>query len=83
MFSGSGITERQLRILSDVWVCRESKMVPLIGSINDITYVSASIHNNNKIPTAIPMFSGSGYKIRLMWRLLDMWICEESKDGAY
>ena len=29
--------------------------------MNDITYISACIHDSNEIPTAIPMFSGSGY----------------------
>ena len=59
MLAESSNTERLVGILSDVWVCRESKMAA-IGrkrKRNDITYISASIHVNNEIPTAIPMFS--------------------------
>ena len=42
MFLGSKNTERQVGILSDVWVFRQSKM----AAINrEITYISASIHD--------------------------------------
>ena len=50
-----GQQKRQEGILSDVSVCRKSKMVALTGSRNDITYISAPIHDSNEIPTAIPM----------------------------
>ena len=33
---------------------------PLTGSRYDTTYISASIYDSNKIPTAIPMFPESG-----------------------
>jgi len=33
--------------------------LPLTGIRFEITYISASIHDSNEIPTAIPMFSRS------------------------
>ena len=42
------------------------------GSRYDITHISACIHDRNEIPTAIPMFSGSGYTIKLLRILPDM-----------
>ena len=54
----------------------------MTGSRNNITYISASIHDSNEIPTVIPMFSGSGYAIRQLQRLPDVRICEKSKMAA-
>ena len=81
MFSGSSNNAR-----SDQWnYCLMYECIvhkswrPLTGGKNDITYSSASIHHSHEIPTAVPMFSGSGNKARLLRRLLDAWICWESK----
>ena len=52
---------------------------PLTGSRKDITHISAYIHGSNKLLTAIPMFSGSGYTTRLLRRLSDVWISCELK----
>ena len=52
----------------------------LTGSRNVITCISASMHDSNETPTALPNFSRSGYTIRLLMRRQpDVWICEESK----
>ena len=45
----------------------------------DIRNISASILDSNVIPTAIPMFSGSGYTNRLLRKLPDVWTNEELK----
>ena len=60
----------------------KQKWRPLTGSINDITYISASIHDGNEIPTAITMFLGSGNKTITSQtaRNVDL---EGIKDGAY
>ena len=79
MYSGPGNMERQVAILSDVWVYRKLKMAAITGSKKDITYISASMHDSNKVPTAKPMFSGSSYTFRLLRRLPDVRICEKSK----
>ena len=51
MFSGSGNTERLVGILSDVWVCRKSKMAVInqkyIGN-NVYIYVSQLVHMKAK-----------------------------------
>jgi hypothetical protein len=49
------------------------------GSEYDIMYIEACIQDSNETPTAMPMYSGSGYKTRLMQKQLDVWIGEESK----
>ena len=43
------------------------------------TYISACTQGSKDIITALPMFSESGNTNRLMQRLLDEWIYEESK----
>ena len=67
ILSRSGNTKRLVGILSDVRINRRWRPVP--GSRNEITYVSASIHDSNEISTAIPMFLGSGNTKRLVGRL--------------
>jgi len=57
MFWGSDNTERLVGILSDVWVCRKSKMRPLTGNRYEITYISVHTHDSNEISTATPTFS--------------------------
>ena len=56
-------------------------MAAITGSRYGITYVLTLIHDSNEISTAIPMFleSESGNTTRLLQRLHDVWICEESK----
>ena len=44
-----------------------------------MSYISARVHDSNVIQTAILMFSGSGYTIRLLWKLPDVWTNEELK----
>ena len=81
MFSGSSNMAWLLGILSDVWVCRKSKMGPITVSINDITCISASVHVSNKVPTAIPMFwvGLRRYTPRLLRRPPNVCICWELK----
>jgi len=66
-------------MLFDVLVCRESKMAAnnrkYIGN-----YVSARIRNNNEIPTATPMFPGSGNTDRLLGTYV--WACRQPKKAA-
>ena len=52
---------------------------PLTGSRNDITYISASIHDSNEISTAMPVFSGSNKTDRLVGILSHVRICRKSK----
>jgi len=44
-------------------------MAALTGSIQEITYIPARVHDSNKIPTATPTFSESGNTERLMGML--------------
>jgi len=46
------------------------------------TYIFAAIPDSNKIPTAIPMFLGSGNMTRLGRILSDVWVSGESKMAA-
>ena len=49
---------------------------PITGSRYDITLISAGIHNCNAIPTATPMFLGSGdTTIDYRGDCLIVWIC--------
>ena len=52
---------------------------PSIGSRYDVTHISACIYVGNTISAAKLMLSGSGNKTKLMRRLLDKGIHEESK----
>jgi hypothetical protein len=52
-------------------------MAAVTGIIHDITHISACVHDNKEMLTAIPMFSASGKKTRLQRRLPDVKIsCE-------
>ena len=60
---------------SDKWeYCPMSECVvnqrwwPLTGSRYVITHISACIHYSNEISTAVPMFSGSDNRTRLLWK---------------
>ena len=55
MFSGSGNTEEQVEILSDVWVYRKHGS-HINGSRNEITFILACINDSNEIPTAKSVF---------------------------
>jgi hypothetical protein len=44
------------------------------GSKKNVTFLSASIHDSNGTPMAIPMFSGLSNKTRLLYGLPEMWI---------
>ena len=81
MFSGSGNVERLMGILFDVRVCRKSKMAAINRKY--VGNISACIHDSKEIPTAIPMFLGSGYMIRLLRVLFDVRICENSKMAVW
>jgi len=57
----------------DYWECSpmsrrvgNQRWRPLTGSRQEITYISARIHDSNVIPTATPMFSGSCNTDRLL-----------------
>ena len=68
------------RRLPDVWISDEWKMAACNRKyIYDIPHISACIRERKEIPTAVPMFSGSGNKTRLLRRPLDVWIREESR----
>ena len=41
--------------------------------------IYACIHDSNEIPTALPMFLGSGNIERLVRKLSDVWVCWKSK----
>jgi len=61
---------------------RNQRWLPLTGSRYEITQISASIHDRNEIPTAIPMFSRSGDTTKLLRRLSDVRIWEKSMMAA-
>jgi len=61
---------------------RNQRWLTLTGGRYEITYISASIHDINEIPTAVPMFSTSGNTIRLLRRMLDVRKREKSKMAA-
>ena len=46
------------------------------------TYISAFMHDSNKISTAIPMYSGLGNTERLVGILSDVRVCRKSKTAA-
>ena len=48
MFSNAGNTDWLVERLSDIWVSRKSTMAAITGSINEITYISASIHEKQQ-----------------------------------
>ena len=52
------------------------------GSRQKITYISAFNHDSNEIPTAIPMFAGSGNTERLVGILSEVRVCRKSKMAA-
>jgi len=79
---GLGNTETLVGILSDVWVCRKSKMVALTGSRYEITYISARNHDSNKSLTAITTFSRSSNSVELVPILLDVNGSRKSKMAA-
>ena len=81
MFSGSGNTERLYGILSDVWVYVIHRLTINWKKIINNAYLSVS-HDRNKIPTSIPMFSGSGNTERLMRTLYHVWVCWKSDMAA-
>jgi len=66
-----------------VWKKEKSKMADINRKYiwNNI-YISASIHDINEIPTAVPMFSTSGNTINLLQRMLDVRKKEKSKMAA-
>jgi len=70
---------RLLRIMPHVLKKVNQRRLPLTGSRYEITYISASIHDSNEIPTAIPMFLRSGDTNKLLRRLSDVRIREKSK----
>jgi len=55
---------------------------PLTGSRLEIMYISAHIHDSNEIPTATPLFPGSGNTDRLLGILYYVWACRKSKMAA-
>ena len=55
---------------------------PFTGSRNDITYISACVHDSNEILTTIPMFLELSNRTQLHQRLPDVWISWESKMAA-
>jgi len=64
---------------------RNRRWPTLIGSRYEITFfhfISASIHNINEIPTAVPVFWTSGNTIRLLRRMLNERKMEKSKMAA-
>jgi len=60
---------------------RNQRWLTLTGSRCEITFISASIHDSNEIPTVIPMFSTLGNTIRLLRRMLDM-VMGDIEDGG-
>jgi len=83
MFSRSDDTIKLPRRLSDVRTMEKSKMAAINRKYRyEIAYISASIHNNNEIPTTIPMFSTLENAIRLLRRMVDEWKGEKSKLAA-
>jgi len=48
----------------------------------EITYISARIHESNKIKTATPNFPGSGNTDRLLGILCYVWVYRKSKMAA-
>ena len=77
----SRVSSRQVRVLS-----REVRVSSCIS--NDLkaahcsTYISAFIHDSNKISTAIPMYSGSSNTERLVGILSDVRVCRKSRMAA-
>jgi len=55
---------------------------PLTGSRWDTIHISARIRDSNEIPTASPMFLGSGNTDGLLGILSYVWICHKSKMAA-
>jgi len=81
MFSGVKFSMAPLETLSDETGSQKSKMAAAKPKLNvaqflytiyEITFISASIHDSNEIPTAIPMFSRSGDTTKLLRRLSGM-----------
>jgi len=69
-------------MLFAVWVRCKAKMAPVSGKkIRNYVYLSRK-HDSNEIPTAIPMFSGSGNSDRLLGILLYVWVCCKSKTAT-
>ena len=54
----------------------------LIGSILEITHISAGIQDSNKNPMTIPMFSESGNPEKQVGILSYVWMCRKSKMAA-
>jgi len=82
MFLRSSNTTEILRRIPDVRIGDKLKWLPISGSRYEITHISASIHDRNEIPTAIPMFSRSGDTTKLLRRLSDVRIRGKSKMAA-
>ena len=78
MFSRSRYTTGLQKDCPTCGFVRNQWRWPVTWSRDDITHISACIHDSNGIPTAIPMFSGSGNKTRLLRKLIGVWICQES-----
>jgi len=51
---------------------RNQRWLTLTGSRYEITFILASIHDINEIPTAVSIYSTSGNTIWLLRRMLDM-----------
>jgi len=46
---------------------------------NSVAQISADTHDSNDIPTATPMFPGSGSTFRLLGIRFHVWACWKSK----
>ena len=68
--------------LSDVWVVGNQRWRPMTGSRQELTYISARIHNSNESQKAIPMFSESDNTERLVGKLSDVWLYCKSQMAA-
>jgi len=49
---------------------------------NAVAQISAYKHDINEIPTATPMFRGSGNMVRLRGIVSYVWLCHKSKMAA-
>jgi len=83
MFPGSGDTYRLLGIQFHVWSCWNTKMTTINWKkIGNYVYLSSYIYDSNKIPTATPLFLGSGNTDTLLGILSYVRVCWKSKMGA-
>jgi len=83
MFLRSGDTTKLPRTLSDVRIRDKSKMAAINRKYRyEITYILASIHDSNEIPTAIFSMSGNT-AVEGLRRMPDVRIGDKSKMAAY